>query len=78
MPIGNGRGVGIAAKSRPLSNMAHLKQSIVQVQAEKNCLAHTLVIAIAKLTNDPNYKAYRQGRKIHPIVDRLLTTQVLT
>jgi hypothetical protein len=32
------------------------------------------VIAIAKLTNDLNYKAYRQGRKIHPIVDRLLTT----
>jgi hypothetical protein len=24
MPIGNGRGVGIAAKGRPLANMAHL------------------------------------------------------
>jgi hypothetical protein len=32
------------------------------------------VIAIAKLTNDPNYKAYRQGRKIHSVVDSLLST----
>jgi hypothetical protein len=32
------------------------------------------VIAIAKLTNDPNYKAYRQGRKIRPVVDNLLAT----
>jgi hypothetical protein len=30
------------------------------------------VIAIAKLPNDPNYKAYRQGRKIRPVVDNLL------
>jgi hypothetical protein len=33
MPIGNG-GNGIAAKSRPLANMAHLKKSI-EVRAEK-------------------------------------------
>jgi hypothetical protein len=32
------------------------------------------VIAIAKLTNDPHYKAYRQGRKIRPVVDNLLAT----
>jgi hypothetical protein len=32
------------------------------------------VIAIAKLTNDPDYKAFPQVRKIHPFVDRLLAT----
>jgi hypothetical protein len=32
------------------------------------------VIAIANLTNDPIYKAYRQGRKIRPVVDNLLAT----
>jgi hypothetical protein len=52
--------------------MAHLKRSIIEVKTEENGLAHALVIAIAKLTNDPNYKAYRQGRKICPVVDNLL------
>jgi hypothetical protein len=54
--------------------MAHLKKSIITVKAETNCLAHALNIAIAKITNDPNYKAYMQGRKIHPVVDNLLAT----
>jgi hypothetical protein len=53
---------------------AHLKTSIIEIKAEKNCLAHALIIAIAKLTNDPNYKAYCQGRKIQPVVDKLLET----
>jgi hypothetical protein len=44
------------------------------VNAEENCLAHALVIAIAKVEIVPNYKAYRQGRKIHPEVQRLLET----
>jgi hypothetical protein len=56
VPIGNGR--GIVAKGRPLANMAHLKSSIVEVKAEENCLAHALVIKIAKLTNNPNYERY--------------------
>jgi hypothetical protein len=71
MPIFNGSG-RIVAKDRSLANMAHLKRSIIEVKAEENCLAHALVIAIAKLTNNPNYKAYRQGRKIRPVVDNLL------
>jgi len=45
----------------------------VKVNAETNCLAHALVIAIAKI-NDPNYRAYIQGRKIGPMVQRLLQT----
>ena len=46
---------------RPLFTMAHLKKSIVEVKTEENSLAHALVIAVAKVENDPNYKAYRQG-----------------
>jgi hypothetical protein len=54
--------------------MAHLKRSIVAVRAEQNCLAHAVIIVIAKLTNDPKYKAYRQGYKIIRIVKHLLET----
>jgi hypothetical protein len=70
MPVGFGRSV--KTKGRPLSVMAHLKKSIVEVKAETNCLAHALIIAVAKVTNDPNYKAYIQGRKIRPVVDQVL------
>jgi hypothetical protein len=60
------------SKERPLSVMAHLKRSIVEVKAA-NCLRHALVIAMAKLTNDPNYIQYRMGRKkIMPKVRELL------
>ena len=52
--------------------MAHLKRSIVQVTSETNCLAHALIIAVARATKDPNYAAYRKGRKIYPRVDQLL------
>jgi len=44
----------------------------VEVKTEENCLAHALVIAIAKVENDPNYKAYIQGRKIRNVVQTLL------
>ena len=54
--------------------MAHLKRSTVEVGAEENCLAHALIIAICRLNNDSNYKAYRQGREISPVVGQLLTT----
>jgi hypothetical protein len=54
--------------------MAHRKKSIVEVRAEGNCLAHAIVVEIAKVTNDPNYKAYIQGRKILPAVHNLLET----
>ena len=73
MPVGFGRhGNRIKTMGRPISVMAHLKKSIVQVTSETNCLTHALIIAIAKATKDPNYKAYRQGRKIYPTVDHLL------
>jgi hypothetical protein len=74
MPIGFG---GVKTKGRPLSFMAHLKKSIVEVTADENCLVHALIIAILRVTNDPNYKAYCQGRKILPVVDHLIETTVL-
>ena len=73
MPVAFGlRGDGIKTMGRPMTVMALLKKSILQVQAETNSLAQALIIAIAKLTNDTNYKAYRKGRKIYPKVDQLL------
>jgi hypothetical protein len=54
--------------------MAHIKTSIIEVKAEENCLAHALVIAIAKATNNPNYNSYRRGYKIRPVVQNLLAT----
>jgi len=52
--------------------MARLKTSVEEVKATENCSAHALIIAIAKAENVPNYKAYRQGRKILPVVRSLL------
>jgi len=46
MPVEFGR--AIKTRSRPLTVMAHLKKSIVEVKAEENYLAHTLLIAIEK------------------------------
>ena len=75
MPVGFGRQpCGIKTMGRPISVMAHLKTSIVRVKSETNCLAHALIIAVARATKDPNYKAYTMGRKIYPRVDQLLVT----
>ena len=67
-----GFGCGIKSKGRPISIMAHLKRSVVEVKAEDNCLAHALIIAIANVYNNPNYTSYRDGRKIRPIARKLL------
>ena len=71
MPVGYGKRA-IKSTGRPLSVMAHFKKSIVVVKAEENCLAHAIIIAIAKVENDANYKSYLQGRKIRPVVEALL------
>jgi len=42
------------------------------MKTEENCFAHALVIAVAKVENDPNYKTYIQGRKIRNVVQTLL------
>jgi len=58
--------------SIPLSVMAHLKSSIVEVKAEENCLAHAFIIAIARVDNVANFTAFRKSRKIRPVVEALL------
>jgi hypothetical protein len=57
-----------------LDTLAHVKKSILHVNADSNCLAHALVIAIAKVENDPDYNSYRRGYKIRPVVQRVLET----
>ena len=69
MPVGFGKR-GMKSKGRPLSVMAHLK-SVVEVNAAENCLAHGIIIAIAKAENNPNYTSYCDGRKIRPVVGKL-------
>jgi hypothetical protein len=54
--------------------MAHLKRSIVVVKAEYNCLSHALIIAIAKVDDNPNYTSYSDCRKIRPVVQNVLVT----
>ena len=49
---------GVKMKGRPLSMMAHLKRSITELKAGANYLAHALILAIAKVTNDPDSKVY--------------------
>jgi hypothetical protein len=61
---------GVKTKGRSLEQMAHLKSSVVTVNAETNCLAQALIIAIARVDNDPNYNSYRKGRKIRTEVNR--------
>jgi len=70
-PIGYGKHA-INSMGRSLSVMSHLKSSIVEVKAEENCLAHALLIAIARVDNDGNYTAYRKGRKIRPVLQALI------
>ena len=72
MPVGFVR--GMKGKGLPLSVMAQLKRILVEVNAEGNCLGHALMIAKAKLENFPNYKAYRECRKLRPVVRILLDT----
>ena len=70
MPVGFGKAE--TSKGRTLSMTAHIKRSIVEVKAKENCLAQALVIAVARVTNDLNYKSYRRGWKILAKVRELL------
>ena len=58
MPVELG-GDGMKPKGKPIATIVHRKKSIVNVRAKKYCLAHALMIAIARLNNGPNYTSYR-------------------
>ena len=57
MPPGNGRE---KIKERSLDTMSAIKKGFVVVKA-KFCLAHALIIAMARINGDPKYKSYRIG-----------------
>ena len=58
MLVGFG-GVAIKTMGRPISVMAHLKKSIIEIKSNENCLAHALIIAIVRIGNDSNHESYR-------------------
>ena len=62
----------IKSRGRPLSPMAQIKTSFVEVNASENYLAHAIIIEKAKAHNYPDNKAYGQGRKILPVVRKML------
>ena len=66
-----GFGRTMKSKARPLSVMAQLK-TCVEVKGTENSLSHAIIIAIAKVQNDPKYVANRRGYKILPVVQKLL------
>jgi hypothetical protein len=59
MPEDFGR-KSVKSKGRPLSEMADLKRSIIEIKAEKKRLVHDIIIAIARITDDPNFNSYRR------------------
>jgi len=52
---------GIRTMCGTISFVAHLKNRIVEAKAEENRLALALIIAIARVVYDSNYKSYRDG-----------------
>jgi hypothetical protein len=64
-PVGFGK-VAETSKGRPMSVMTHLKRSIVEVKTDENCLAHALVIAMAKVRTIPITKPIGKGEKSCP------------
>ena len=67
MPIGFGQhGLGIKTMGRPISVMAQLKKSIVEVKSETNCLAQALIIAIARQLKTRFTRHLYRGEKYTP------------
>ena len=59
MPAGNGR---VKTKGRYLDVLSAIKKSIVKVKAAFLCLAHALIIAMAKVNGDSKYDSYKHGK----------------
>jgi len=60
MPAGNGRRAE-KTKVRSLDVLSAINSSIVVVKAALLCLAHALIIAMARVNGDPKYKSYTNG-----------------
>jgi len=70
MPAGNGRE---KTKGRSLDVISAIKKSNVVVKAKFLCLAHALIIAMARVNGDPKYKSYRNGRGLNEHIQDLLS-----
>ena len=68
MAIGNGR---VKTKGRSFNVLSSVKRSIV-VKAAFLCLAHSLIVAMARANGDPMYKSYRDGKCMSNPVEDLL------
>ena len=44
----------------------------MEVKAIENCLPHALIIVIVKVHNNPNYTSCHDGRKMRPVVQKVL------
>jgi hypothetical protein len=74
MPVGNCRE---KTKGRSLDVLSGIKSIIVKVKAEFLCLAHALIIAMAKVNGDPKYKSFRNDYSMKQAVQDLLSAPVL-
>jgi hypothetical protein len=69
MQAGNG---GAKTKGRSIDVLNAIKRSIVTVKAAVLCLAHAIIIDIARVDNGPKYASYRQGYGLTQPVEDLL------
>jgi len=69
MPAGKGR---VKTKGRSLDVLSAIKKSIVTVKAAFLCLAHALIIAMAKVNGDSMYESYRDGKGLKKPVEKIL------
>jgi hypothetical protein len=63
MPVGKGK-TAEKTKGRSLDVLSAIKKSIVKVKAGFLCLAHALIIAMARVIGYPKYKSYRDGKSL--------------
>jgi len=59
MPVGFGKSV--RSKGGHLAEIVHLKRSIIEVKAKSDCLAHALIITVARITKYPDYEHTDMG-----------------
>jgi len=52
--------------------MTAIKNRIVRVKAALNCLAYTLIIAMARVNGGPKFQSYRDGRGLKKTYSRSL------
>ena len=72
MPTGNGRE---KTKGRYIDVMSAIKKSILVVKAKFLCLAHALIIAMARVNGNRKYASYGDGYGLkQPVQDLLRAT----